>query len=443
MADVKGEDLKLGFDGSIRLEFHGAKVTSDAGLLAYRDLDEALVLFDSVPSVFHDSRTGRNIQHDLTALLRQSVYSRLAGYEDVNDAHRLSVAPTMRRITGKKIDNKNAASANTMGRFETQMLSVEDNLKALSEVNGRWVERALQKTTHRRIILDMDSSASPVHGEQEASGYNGHFGCTCYHPLFCFNQFGDCEGSLLRPGNVHSADRWKELLEPIVARYERKTVRQYFRGDAAFAKPEIYEYLEEKGFLYAIRLPANQVLQEKIEHLLTRPVGRPPRKPVVWFADFKYQAASWDRPRRVIAKVEWHRGELFPRVGFILTNRSARAQGVVHFYNGRGRAEQWIKEGKYFSAPSGSSQKNQTLVPSHPIGQVNQDRSEGGPPCLELDAVVLPALCPASGEVGSVCFGLQPGHFSAPSGSSQKNQTLVPSHPIGQVDQDRSEGGPP
>ena len=345
MADPRGEGLKLGFDGSLRLEFHGAKVTSDAGLLAYRDLDEALGLFDSVPFVFHDSRTGRNIQHHLTALLRQSVYSRLAGYEDVNDAHRLSVDPTMRRITGKNINNKNAASANTMGRFETKMLSVEDNLKALSEVNGRWVERALQKTTHRRIILDMDSSASPVHGEQEASAYNGHFGCTCYHPLFCFNQFGDCEGSLLRPGNVHSADRWKE--EPIVARYEKKTVRKYFRGDAAFAKPEIYEYLEEKGFLYAIRLPANQVLQEKIEHLLTRPVGRPPRKPIVWFADFKYQAASWDRPRRVIAKVEWHRGELFPRVGFILTNRSARAQGVVHFYNGRGRAEQWIKEGKY------------------------------------------------------------------------------------------------
>ena len=64
---------------------------------------------------------------------------------------------------------------------------------------------------HRRIILDMDSSASPVHGEQEASAYNGHFGCTCYHPLFCFNQFGDCEGSMLRPGNVHSADRRKEL----------------------------------------------------------------------------------------------------------------------------------------------------------------------------------------------------------------------------------------
>ena len=150
---------------------------------------------------------------------------------------------------------------------------------------------------------------------------------------------------MLRPGNVHSADGWKELLEPIVARYEKKKVRKYFRGDAAFAKPEIYEYLEEKGFLYAIRLPANEVLQGEIRHLLTRPVGRPPQKPIVWFSDFNYQAASWERPRRVIARVEWHRGELFPRVGFIVTNRSARAQGVVHFYNGRGK--QWIKEGKY------------------------------------------------------------------------------------------------
>ena len=264
MADLKGEDLKLGFDASLRLEFHGAKVTSDAGLLAYRGLDEALGLFDSVPFVFHDSRTGRNIQHDLTALLRQSVYSRLAGYEDVNDADRLSVDPTMRRITGKKIDRKNAASANTMGRFETQMLSVKDNLQALSEVNGQWVERALEKTTHRRIILDMDSSASPVHGEQEASGYNGHFGCTCYHPLFCFNQFGDCEGSMLRPGNVHSADRWKELLEPIVARYEKKTVRKYFRGDAAFAKPEIYGYLEEKGFCMPSGFPPTQCFRRRL-----------------------------------------------------------------------------------------------------------------------------------------------------------------------------------
>jgi len=343
----EGESMRVGFDGGIKLEFHGAKVTSDGGLLAYRDLDDALGLIDSLSAVFNDKRTGRNIQHDMPTLLRQSIYSRLAGYDDVNDAQRLSVDPVMRAITGKKDKGKHAASANTIGRFETDILTQRENLSSLSAINGNWVQKAMSKTPHRRIILDMDSSESPVHGEQEGSAYNGHFGCTCFHPLFCFNQFGDCEGVLLRPGNVHSADRWKELLDPIVKRYENKNVRKYFRGDAAFAKPEIYEYLEGKGFLYAIRLPANEVLYDKIHHLLTRPVGRPPKKPIVWFYDFTYQAASWDQPRRVVVKVEWHQGELFPRVGFIVTNMSAKAQGVVHFYNGRGTAEQWIKEGKY------------------------------------------------------------------------------------------------
>jgi hypothetical protein len=97
-------------------------------------------------------------------------------------------------------------------------------------------------------------------------------------------------------------------------------VRRYFRADAAFASPEIYEYLEEHGFLYAIRLPSNQVLAKEIEPLLKRPVGRPPEKPIIWYHDFFYQAASWNSPRRVVAKVEWHHGELFPRVGFIVTN---------------------------------------------------------------------------------------------------------------------------
>ena len=347
MDNAKGESLKVGFDRSIKLKFHGAKVTSDGGLLAYRDLDDALGLFDSVSTVFRDSRTGRNVQHDMTTLLRQSIYSRLAGYEDVNDAQRLSVDPVMRAITGKKNNNKNAASTNTVGRFETEMLTVEENLDRLSDINGMYVQKAMSKTDHRRIILDMDSSESPVHGEQEGSAYNGHFRSYCFHPLFCFNQFGDCEGVLLRPGNVHSADRWKELLEPVVRRYENKNIRKYFRGDAAFAKPEIYEYLERNGYLYAMRLPANDLLYEEIRHLLTRPIGRPPRKPIVLLHDFMYQAASWSRPRRVVAKVEWHQGELFPRLGFIVTNMSAKAQGVVHFYNGRGTAEQWIKEGKY------------------------------------------------------------------------------------------------
>ena len=347
MGHPEGESMRMGFEGGIKLEFHGAKVTSDGGLLAYRELDDALGLFDAVSTALSDQRTGRNIQHAMATLLRQSIYSRLAGYEDVNDAERLSVDPVMRALTGKRAPHKQAASVNTMGRFETEILTRQENLRNLSDINGKWVQKAMGKTPHQRIILDLDSSESPVHGEQEGSAYNGHFGCTCFHPLFCFNQFGDCEGVLLRSGNVHSADRWKEVLEPIVKRYENKKNRKYFRGDAAFAKPEIYEYLEGNGLLYAIRMPANELLHEKIRHLLTRPVGRPPEKPIICWSEFSYQAGSWDRPRRVVAKVEWHQGELFPRVGFIVTNMSAKPEGVVHFYNGRGTTEQWIKEGKY------------------------------------------------------------------------------------------------
>ena len=192
----------------------------------------------------------------------------------------------------------------------------------------------------------MDSSVSPTHGEQEKSCWNGHYECTCYHPLFLFNQFGDLERCALRPGNVHSADGWDSVLEPVVARYRGHVSRLYFRGDAGFANPAIYDYLEAEGVKYAIRLPTNRVLQEKIAHLLTRPVGRPPNAVRRSYASFSYQAGSWTRPRRVVAKVEWRPGELCPHVGFIVTNLARRAENVVAFYNKRGTCEQFIKEGK-------------------------------------------------------------------------------------------------
>jgi hypothetical protein len=126
----------------------------------------------------------------------------------------------------------------------------------------------------------------------------------------------------------------------------RNLCSKLLRGDAAFALPDVYEYLEAEGFQYTIRLPANQVLQAQISHLLTRPVGRPPHYVRRFYASFRYRAQSWSRARRVVAKVEWHPGELYPRVGFIVTNLRRPAQKVVAFYNKRGTAEQWIKEGK-------------------------------------------------------------------------------------------------
>jgi hypothetical protein len=136
------------------------------------------------------------------------------------------------------------------------------------------------------------------------------------------------------------------MLEPVIARYRGIVKRLYFRGDAAFANPEIYEFLEAERIGYAIRLPANNVLQGRIGYLLKRPVGRPPHEVRRHYASFTYRAQSWSKPRRVVAKVEWHPGELYPRVGFIITNLARPADRVVTFYNQRGTCEQYIKEGK-------------------------------------------------------------------------------------------------
>jgi hypothetical protein len=350
MAHPAGEsDLdvpRLNFDRRLKLEFHGSIVTSDAGLLAYRELDDALGLTALAGAMLSDGRRGKNTRHVLIGLLRQSVFGRLAGYEDVNDAERLARDPVMRWVVGGHAVAKQAASASQIGRFETEWLTRNHNLAALADLGGRWIDGVHARRPPRAIVLDMDSSVSPTYGEQEGSAYNGHFSCTCYHPLFVFNQFGDLERCSLRSGNVHSADDWHDVLEPVVARYRTRNMRRYFRADAAFANPKVYEFLEAEGYKYAIRLPANQVLQERIVHLLKRPVGRPPIEVRRYHANFSYQAQSWKTSRRVVAKVEWHPGELYPRVGFIVTNLSRPAERVVGFYNQRGTCEQWIKEGK-------------------------------------------------------------------------------------------------
>ena len=228
-----------------------------------------------------------------------------------------------------------------MGRFETEVLAQTGNLAALMDLPATWIDQVQQRRATDRIILDLDSSVSQTHEQQQGSAYNGYFECTCYHPLFCFNQHGDLERALLRNGNVPSADEWRSVIQPVVARYRHRAGKftRYFRGDAGFANPEVYEFLEAEGYLYTIRLPANAVLQREIAYLLTRPVGRPPHQPIILYDSFAHRAASWSTPRRVVAKVEWHAGELFPRVGFIMTNLRRDEENVVRFYNGRGTAD--------------------------------------------------------------------------------------------------------
>ena len=162
MGEGKRSALRVEFDGQIRLEFHGANVTSDAGLLAYRELDEALGLTTEVDELsIHDPRTGQNTQHSVMAMIRQSVYSRLAGYEDTNDADRLRVDPAMRRVVGGRATEKTAASTSQVGRFETQVLTESDNLAQLMDLSGRWIDQVRRRQRMSEGIPDMDCSVSP------------------------------------------------------------------------------------------------------------------------------------------------------------------------------------------------------------------------------------------------------------------------------------------
>src|ERR671932_1571501 len=172
-------DLRLAFDRRLRLEFHGSKITSGGGLLAYRELDHVLGLSDIAGVVLADTRTGANGRHALLGQFRQSVFGRLAGYEDVNDADRLAHDPAMRWIVGGRAVTHNAASSSQMGRFETEALTRDNNLAALTDLSGRWIDAVQARRPAKMIVLDMDASVSPTYGEQEGSADNGHFGCTC------------------------------------------------------------------------------------------------------------------------------------------------------------------------------------------------------------------------------------------------------------------------
>ena len=213
------------------------------------------------------------------------------------------------------------------------------------------------------------------------------------------------ERCALRNGNVHSADGWREVLDPVIVRYGTRDILRFFRADAAYAIPAIYELLEEAGYFYAIRLPANAVLKGKIAHRLTRPVGRPsPTKVKRFYEDFRYQAQRWDKERRVIGKIEWHPGELFPRFGFIVTNLPMEPD--------------WVEE---------------VLQPVRHRRVAHQGRQIR----LSLDAAVMPEVPRKRGAASTARAGLQSSHIPALHRTARGHGRLVAHQTAIEADQDR------
>ena len=192
MGEIQNQPFQLSFNASLKVDFQGSRVTSDGGLILVRELDERLGFGELIEQHLTDSRRGKNTQFPFADLLRQSVYSRLAGYEDLNDAERLSQDPTFRLIGSEKVWDRGAALTSRLQTFETEMLAEEENFAGLGRLNRALIGKAETMDSGYRTVLDMDSTEIPVYGEQEQSAYNGHFESTCYHPLLLFNREGDC-----------------------------------------------------------------------------------------------------------------------------------------------------------------------------------------------------------------------------------------------------------
>jgi hypothetical protein len=194
VGEQQNQPFQLSFNPSLKVDFQGSRVTSDGGLLLVRELDERLGLSALIAENIRDDRRGKNTQLPLPDLLRQSIYSRLAGYEDVNDAERLSRDPTFRLIGSEKIWERGAALPSRLHWFETEVLSQDENLEGLSRINRELLAKA-EMDSLQRVVLDMDRTEIPVYGEQEHSAYNKAFCIDLLSPTVAVQRGGRLSGS--------------------------------------------------------------------------------------------------------------------------------------------------------------------------------------------------------------------------------------------------------
>ena len=321
--EAQNRIIRPEFNRSIQIDFLGAKITSDAGFLALREIDDRFKVTAPMVGEVDDPRSPVHIRHSMVEMIRQRVYQIAAGYEDCIDADLLRIDPALRLAIGK--DHKGCAGQSMMSKLENDYLGNGQGYMALEKALARSAEVLLRRKDKRRLIVDFDSTEDPAHGKQENVVYNGHFKKNCFHPLFAFTSDGDCLAAKLRPGNVHSADGTLDLFRPIVERYRSWFKSFWFRGDAAFADPKTYEFCEDPRHrvTYFIRLPANQNLQRLIKPHLRRPVGRPPKSGIqTKMVDFRYQAKSWSKSRRVICNISLFRKKC-PECGHFLSAHKA------------------------------------------------------------------------------------------------------------------------
>jgi hypothetical protein len=328
----------------------GGALTSDAGVLLLRQLDERLGLTRRLAGCLVDRREQGKVRHDVLALLRQRIYQIALGYEDCNDADHLRADPALKLAVGRAPTEDDLASQPTLSRLENQVGWHE--CWRISEALLECYRQRHRKHPPARLVLDVDATDDETHGHQQLAFFHGYYDEHCYLPLLVFAQAegeGEQEliGALLRPGNVHGGHRAMALIKAMITR-----LRQAFpecvielRADSALARPEIYEGCEQLAIPYTISLPKNERLIAMAQpwrrdaEAIHAEIG----EQVQVFGEFAYAADTWLHERRVITKAEvMSKGEN-PR--FVVTSRTdLQPEAHYRFYCQRGDPENRIKE---------------------------------------------------------------------------------------------------
>jgi hypothetical protein len=327
-------------------DFSGGQITSDAGLLPLRAFDERHRLTHDWAECLSDPRQEGRVRHDVPALLRQRIYQIVAGYEDANDAQRLRHDPLLQIVADHKLGEV-LGSQPTLSRWENVMTGRD--LVRLNDLLLEQFIRLCRKQVRERgeILLDIDSTDDPTHGQQQLSFFNGAYDQHMYHPMLVFERHtGSLLSARLRPGTASSHARIIPMLLRLVPRLQAAFphVKIKLRGDAGFALPLLYDFCEIFDITYVFGIPANCVFQQRAEpkQKLLKRRYRLTQTPQRSFSSFHHRAGSWCRQRRICYKAE--HTATGTNLRFLITNCTGPASEVFAFYNDRGECENRIEE---------------------------------------------------------------------------------------------------
>ncbi len=333
-------------NSQIKINFDGGDLSSDAGLLLFKEFLFKIGAVKLINHMFKTNDTAWFRIHKDDANLMQVIYQIISAYFEDDRADELTNEPVMMAV----LDKDALASQPTLSRFWGRM--DKDTLEQLNQITRELRKIIYSIKKPEFMLFDIDSTLLDTYGHQEGEGFNFHYQAHGYHPLLCYDGLtGDLLKAELRDGTMYcskEADGFMQaLLDEFIADYPDMPL--YLRGDSGFASPDLYEVLESKDCKYAIRLKENAKLRELAEdenQALYHATRFNQVDYVVEYGEFMYQAGSWSHPRRVVFKIEKPYGQMVHMYTFIVTTMEMEPYQVIQFYCGRGKMENFIKEGK-------------------------------------------------------------------------------------------------